>query len=127
MLWWIDMKSVVGVVLLDFSAAFDIIDHELLLMKLSAYGFKDSAIDLLKGYLVNRQQCVMFNGSLSNIETLQCGVPQGSCLGPLLYSIFVNDMPYVFKKKMQEWGFMRMTRLCMYRQRALNMLMRCFN
>ena len=93
----IDMKSVVGVVLLDFSAAFDIIDHELLLMKLSAYGFKDSAIDLLKGYLVNRQQCVMFNGSLSNIETLQCGVPQGSCLGPLLYSIFVNDMPYVLK------------------------------
>ena len=91
------MKSVVGVVLLDFSAAFDIIDHELLLMKLSAYGFKDSAIDLLKGYLVNRQQCVMFNGSLSNIETLQCGVPQGSSLGPLLYSIFVNDMPYVLK------------------------------
>ena len=93
----IDMKSVVGVVLLDFSAAFDIIDHELLHLKLSAYGFKDSAIDLLKGYLVNRQQCVMFNGSLSNIETLQCGVPQGSCLGPLLYSIFVNDMPYVLK------------------------------
>ena len=93
----IDMKSVVGVVLLDFSAAFDIIDHELLLMKLSAYGFKDSAIELLKGYLVNRQQCVKFNGSLSNIETLQCGVPQGSCLGPLLYSIFVNDMPYVLE------------------------------
>src|SRR4029434_1031939 len=91
------MKSAVGVVLLDFSAAFDIIDHELLHLKLSAYGFKDSAIDLLKGYLVNRQQCVMFNGSLSNIETLQCGVPQGSCLGPLLYSIFVNDMPYVLK------------------------------
>ena len=93
----IDMKSVVGVVLLDFSAAFDIIDHELLLMKLSAYGFKDSAIELLKGYLVNRQQCVKFTGSLSNIETLQCGVPQGSCLGPLLYSIFVNDMPYVLE------------------------------
>ena len=91
----IDMKSVVGVVLLDFSAAFDIINHELLLMKLLAYGYKDSAIDLLKGYLVNRQQCV--NGSLSNIETLQCGVPQGSCLGPLLYSIFVNDMPYVLQ------------------------------
>ena len=51
----IDMKSVVGVVLLDFSTAFDIIDHELQLMKLSAYGFKDSAIDLLKGYLVNRK------------------------------------------------------------------------
>jgi len=72
------MKSVVGVVLLDFSAAFDIIDHELI-------------------HLVNRKQCVMFNGSLSSVETLQCGVPQGSCLGPLLYSIFVNDMPYVLK------------------------------
>lgn len=80
----IDMKAIVGVVLLDFSAAFDTIDHELLLMKLLAYGFKHSAIDFMKSYLTDRRQCVMFNGALSNIETLQCGIPQGSCLGPLL-------------------------------------------
>ena len=92
----IDIQAVIGVVCLDFSAAFDIIDHDLLIMKLSAYGFGDSAIDLLKGYLMNRQQCVMFNGSLSSVETLPCGIPQGSCLGPLLYSIFVNDMPYIY-------------------------------
>lgn len=86
------MKSIVGVVLLDFSAAFDLRDHELLLMKLLAYGFKDSAVAFMKSYLTNRQQRVSFNGALSNIKTLQCGVPQGSCLGPLFYSIFVNDM-----------------------------------
>lgn len=93
----IDGKSVVGVVLLDFSAAFDVIDHELLLMKLLSYGFKDSATDFMRSYLANRKQCVMFNGTFSNIETLQCGIPQGSCLGPLLFSIFVNDLPYVSK------------------------------
>ena len=51
----IDVQSVIGVVCLDFSAAFDLIDHELLLMKLSAYGFRDSAYALLKGYFLNRQ------------------------------------------------------------------------
>lgn len=87
----------VGTVLLDCSAAFDLIDHELLLVKLSVYGFKTSAINWMKSYLSNRQQCVLFNGTLSNIKSLQCGIPQGSCLGPLLYSIFTNDLPWVLK------------------------------
>ncbi len=86
-----------GVVFLDFSAAFDLIDHELLLLKLSAYGFKNSVINFMRSYMIDRRQCVKFNGAFSDIETLQCGIPQGSCLGPLLYSIFVNDMPYVLR------------------------------
>lgn len=51
----------------------------------------------MESYLSNRQQHVLFNGTLSNIKSLQCGVPQGSCLGPLLYSIFTNDLPCVLK------------------------------
>lgn len=91
----IDRKSVVGLVFLDFSAAFDLIDHELL--KLSAYGFKNSVIHFMRSYMTDRRQCVKFNGAFSDIETLQCGIPQGSCLGPLLFSIFVNHMPHVLR------------------------------
>lgn len=91
----IDNNKLVGVAYLDFSAAFDLVDHHLLLEKLSAYGFKQSAMSFLSSYLADRKQCVAFNGSLSDIVTLTCGIPQGSCLGPLLYSIFVNDMSYV--------------------------------
>lgn len=89
-------KLTVGVEFLDFSAAFDVVDHNLLLMTLSAHGFKNSAIKLLGSYLSNRKQCVSFNGSLLNTVTLTCGIPQGSCLGPL--SVFVNDMPYVLRR-----------------------------
>uniref|UniRef100_A0A3B3CXC8 Reverse transcriptase domain-containing protein n=1 Tax=Oryzias melastigma TaxID=30732 RepID=A0A3B3CXC8_ORYME len=94
----IDGKLLVGAVFLDFSAAFDIVDHVLLLKKLLNYGFNESAVRLISSYLANRKQCVAFNGSLSNIVTLNCGIPQGSCLGPLLYSIFVNDMSYALRK-----------------------------
>lgn len=82
----IDMKHVVGTVFLDFSATLDIIDHDLLIRKLRANGFRNSAVELMRRYLSNRQQCVMCNGSISYVTALECGIPQGSCLGPpLLY------------------------------------------
>lgn len=86
------------IVLLDFTAAFDLIDHELLIKKLVEYGFKSPANVWIENYLANRQQCVSFNGSLSNVETLKCGLPQGSCLGSLLYAVFINDLPKVLEK-----------------------------
>ena len=91
----IDQKKIVGAVLLDFSAAFDVIDHKLLLNKLNAYGFEVGAVRWLESYLTNRTQLVYFNGSFSRTNSLVCGVPQGSCLGPLLFSIFINDLPCV--------------------------------
>ena len=76
----IDDKKIVGAVLLDFSAAFDIIDHSLLLEKRMCNGFTHPAILWIKSYLSNRTQRVFFNGSLSNIIQVESGIPQGSCL-----------------------------------------------
>ena len=94
----IEQKNLVGAVLLDFTAAFDIIDHGILLKKLECYGFTESAILWMKSYLTNRKQQVYFNGSYSEVGEISCGVPQGSCLGPLLYTIFTNDLPLVLER-----------------------------
>jgi hypothetical protein len=93
-----DDRKLVGAVLPDFSAAFDIIDHELLLGKLKCYVFKSAALCWMESNLSRRRQKVLFNGSISSSKDIHCGVPQGSCLGPLLYSIFTNDLPSVMNK-----------------------------
>ena len=79
-----DDKNIVWAVLLDFSAAFDIIDHSLLLEKL-CIGFAPPAIMWIKSYLSNRTQRMFFNGSRSNIIQVESGIPQGSCLGPFTF------------------------------------------
>ena len=66
--------------------------HSLLLGKHMCYGFTPPAILWIKSYLSNRTNSVFFNGSLSNIIQVESGIPQGSCLGPLLFSIFTNDI-----------------------------------
>jgi hypothetical protein len=76
----IDYKKIVGDVLLDFSAAFDIIDYSLLLEKCMCYGFTPPAILWMKSYLSNRTPRVFFNGSLYNIIQVKSRIPQGSCL-----------------------------------------------
>ena len=83
-----------GAVLLDFSAAFDIIDHNLLL----CYGFSTFAMSWIQSYLSNITQRVFFNGSFSNVKHVRCGVPQGSSLGHQLFSIFTNDLPLALCK-----------------------------
>ena len=92
----IDNKKIVGAVLLDFSAAFNIIDHNLLLKKYMCYGF--STISWIQSDLSNRTRRVFFNGRVSNVKHVKCCVPQGSSPGPLLFSIFTNDLPLALNK-----------------------------
>ena len=80
---------------IDLSKAFDTLDHSILLDKLNDYGIRGVANNLLHSYISNKYQYVDFNGSISSTKVVDTGVPQGSNLVPLLFLIFVSDLPRV--------------------------------
>ena len=84
-------------IFLDFSKAFDTLDHEILLYKLKHYGIKDKALFLFRNYLTNRRQYTDLGGLKSNLLQIKTGVPQGSILGPLLFLVYINDIADITK------------------------------
>ena len=87
-----DKSEVMMGLFLDLSKAFDTLDHNIILAKLSNYGIRGVLLNWFKSYLSNRKQFVKIKGNTSSMQTVVCGVPQGSILGPILFILSINDM-----------------------------------
>ena len=94
-------QHVVLLVSVDLSAAFDTVDHDVLLIMNRLehrFGIFDSALSWVRSYLTNRSQLIVIGNGKSSRFDLNCGVPQGSCLGPLLFSIYTSELFTIIKQ-----------------------------
>ena len=90
----LDQGQISLAIFLDLLKAFDTLDLNILLYKLKFYGIRETALKWFESYLINRPHYVQSQEYKSDIQLLSLGVPQGSILGPLLFSIYLNDIQY---------------------------------
>jgi hypothetical protein len=100
-----DRGEVTAIVLLDLSCAFDTVDHDILVQRLFNIGVRGDALSWFRSYLASRKQCVLIDGAKSASKHLICGVPQGSVLGPVLFSIYIRPLADIIQQHSINYKF----------------------